>query len=204
MEAEGGAGEKDDASVDAILSKVAREWDVVEMGPAWSRPDIRSLGVRALCVEMNALLTKSPWVMPRAAVDVEKGLPPSLTHTTHSLTHSLSPSLSLSLLSHSLSLSLSLCVMPRAAVDFETALANMGNKLLAPRSVTRMCSLTRMCSFPGTRQHGNTLYTSSCVLFIECVLLPECVLLLEWVLFPALANMGIHSTQSLESTSFSY
>ena len=55
----------------------------------------------------------------------------------------------------------------------------MGNKLLAPRSVTRMCSLTRMCSFPGTRQHGNTLYTSSCVLFIECVLLPECVLLLE-------------------------
>lgn len=48
--------------------------EVEEMGPAWRHPGVQSLGLRALCVEINARLLKRPLVVPRATAEFEKAL----------------------------------------------------------------------------------------------------------------------------------
>ena len=47
---------------------------VEEKEAAWRHPGIMALGVRALCVEINARLVEKPLVVPRATVEMEKAL----------------------------------------------------------------------------------------------------------------------------------
>jgi gamma-glutamylcyclotransferase (GGCT)/AIG2-like uncharacterized protein YtfP len=47
---------------------------VVEKAAAWRHPGAKSLGLRALCVEINARLMRAPWVMPRASITIEEAL----------------------------------------------------------------------------------------------------------------------------------
>ena len=47
---------------------------VEEKAPAWRHPGTMALGLRALCVEINARLVQAPLVVPRATVEIEKAL----------------------------------------------------------------------------------------------------------------------------------
>jgi len=48
--------------------------EVVDKAAPWRHPGAINLGIHALCVEINARLFASPWVMPRAAVEVQAAL----------------------------------------------------------------------------------------------------------------------------------